>query len=149
MAFAAAIGCAGEAGSLVVEPIDAPAPPGSLVPQLTALTGEDLALSWLEPREDEGYRFRMAIREDGVWRETVTIDESPHIAMFGADLPGVAELAGGDLFAYWEYADHASGNVGGGAGREAAHHVHRRRRIVLSLSLAHGGGKRGHRQRQL
>jgi hypothetical protein len=52
----------------------------------------------------------MAIRDGAVWQDTVTIDESPHIAMSSADLPGVAELPGGDLFAYWEYDDHESGN---------------------------------------
>jgi hypothetical protein len=96
--------CANE-HALRVEPVDGPAPEGSVVPQATALENGDLVLSWQEPRPDQGYRFRAAVRSRGVWGEPSTIDDSPQMSMYSANLPGIAEFRGGVLLAYWELSD--------------------------------------------
>jgi hypothetical protein len=99
------VGCQRLPTTLVAEPIDVPAPAGSVVPQVITMTGGDVVLSWLEPRNDKGFRFRAAIRRGAQWDDSVTIDDSPAITMFSANLPGIAELPGGAWFAYWERAD--------------------------------------------
>jgi hypothetical protein len=101
-----AFGCHGGAPTtLRTHPIDLPAPPGSMVPQTTRTSRGDVILSWLEARSDKGYRFRVAVRRADQWRSPITIDDSPDLTMFGADLPGIAELPGGQLLAYWERND--------------------------------------------
>lgn len=75
------------------------------MPQMNTATNGTVVLSWLEPRRDKGYRFRAALRRGSGWENTVTIDDSPDITMFSANLPGVAQLPGGPLLAYWERAD--------------------------------------------
>src|SRR6266446_4626970 len=92
-----AIGCRRPSATLVADPVAVPVPDGSFVPQVTKTTAGDIVLSWLEPRIDKGYRFRAAIRRAARWEDTVTIDDSPDITMFSANLPGVAELPGGSL----------------------------------------------------
>lgn len=66
--------------------------------------------TWLERRADKGFRFRAARRHGSTWAPTSTIDDSVDIAMFGADLPGVAPLPGGALLAYWERFDRSNGD---------------------------------------
>jgi hypothetical protein len=61
--------------------------------------------SWLERRPDEGYRFRASIGDGQQWGLPFTIDDSPDIKMFTVDLPGIAELSGGGLLAYWQRSD--------------------------------------------
>jgi hypothetical protein len=90
---------------LAPEPIDLPAPGGSVVPQMTKTAAGDVVLSWLEPRPDRGYRFRAALRREGRWEEPATIDDHPDITMFSADLPGVVDLPSGEMLAYWERVD--------------------------------------------
>ncbi|MBV9037563.1 MAG: exo-alpha-sialidase [Acidobacteriaceae bacterium] len=90
---------------LRVERIDVPVPVGSMVPQMNAAANGAVLLSWLEPRRDKGYRFRAALRRGSHWDNTTTVHDSPDIMMFSADLPGVAQLPGGSLLAYWERAD--------------------------------------------
>jgi hypothetical protein len=101
-----AAGCARSAPkTLIVQSIDVPAPAGSLVPQASLTSTGDILLSWLEPRSDNGYRFRAAMRRGAAWTNPVTVDDSPDVSMFGADLPGVAELPGGAWLAYWQRTD--------------------------------------------
>jgi hypothetical protein len=77
----------------------------SVVPQMSITSTGDVLLSWLEPRSDAGYRFRAAARRRAIWADTVTIDDSPDVSMFSANLPGVAEMPGGAWLAYWEHRD--------------------------------------------
>jgi hypothetical protein len=91
--------------NVFVQPIATPAPAGSIVPQASKTSTGDILLSWLEPRSDRGYRFRVALRHGEAWTPPVLIDDSPDVSMFGADLPGVAELPGGAWLAYWQRTD--------------------------------------------
>jgi hypothetical protein len=91
--------------TLIAQSIDVPVPVGAVVPQMTVTAAGDTLLSWLEPRPDEGYRFRAAARRREIWADTVTIDDSRDVSGFNADLPGVAELPGGAWLAYWERFD--------------------------------------------
>ena len=84
--------------------VESPAKPGSLLPQVTGLSGGRLAASWLEPLE-KGYRFVMAVREADAWSDARTIASGPDVVMFTADLPGVVEMPDGQLLAYWQKAD--------------------------------------------
>lgn len=92
-------------GSLHAATVAHPVPAGSVVPQLAAF-GSGQAATWFERREDgKGYRFRVALRDGDTWEAPSTIDDSADIAMFSADLPGIAPLPGGALLAYWERFD--------------------------------------------
>jgi len=97
--------CSRPARELHISRLNSPLPIGSVVPQLSSRTDGRVVLSWLEPRPDKGYRFRAAIGRDLQSEPPVTIDDSPDITMFSANLPGVAELPGGAMMAYWERAD--------------------------------------------
>jgi hypothetical protein len=98
-------GCKGARTLRVERIINVSVPVGSLVPQLNT-AGDAIVLTWLEPRSDKGYRFRAKFRRGNEWDRPVTIDDSPDITMFGADLPGIATSRDGSLLAYWERADH-------------------------------------------
>ena len=99
------LSCGRPLTTLVAERIEVPAPAGSVVPQVSTMANGNIVLSWLEPRADKGYRFRAAIRRAARWADAVTIDDSPYITMFSANLPGVVQLPGGAWLAYWERAD--------------------------------------------
>ena len=90
---------------LILEHMSGPVPIGGVVPQLGARADGSVVLSWLEPRPDKGYRFRAVSGKDFRWGTPFTIDDSQEITMFSANLPGVAELPGGGILAYWERAD--------------------------------------------
>lgn len=92
-----------------MEPLPSPAPAGSIVPQVYG-TAHGAVMSWLEPRADSGYVFRMASRHGNVWSDARTIADSPDLIMFSADLPGLAEMPGGSLLAYWQRADRRTGD---------------------------------------
>jgi hypothetical protein len=100
-----AASCARTPAHLSVEHADWAAPAGSIVPQVAPIAGGGIALSWLEPLEAGGYRFRMATRQDASWSEARTIASSPDIIMFSADLPGLVQMSNGTLLAYWQHAD--------------------------------------------
>ncbi len=102
-------GCSNATPTLTIEHSPSPAPQGSIVPQVYGTT-YGVVMSWLEPRADSGYAFRMASRHDNVWSGTRTIADSPDLIMFSADLPGLAEMPGGALLAYWQHADRRTGD---------------------------------------
>jgi len=52
----------------------------------------------------------MAVHQGEVWSEVRTIARGPNLSMFSADLPGVAQLPGGALLAYWELKDSRDGD---------------------------------------
>jgi hypothetical protein len=102
-------GCSTAPPSLRMEQLPSPAPTGSIVPQVYRTT-RGAVMSWLEPRTDSGYAFRMASHHDNVWSDARTIADSPDLIMFSADLPGLAEMPGGSLLAYWQRADRRTGD---------------------------------------
>src|SRR5262249_4440989 len=101
-------GCGQSGAKLSVVGAAFPAPPGSVVPQMLGRHDGKLIASWLECRPDEGYRFRASIGDGQQWGQPFTIDDSRDIKMFTVDLPGIAELPGGGLIAYWQRSDPAA-----------------------------------------
>jgi len=81
-----------------------------LVPQVTPLAAGKTLLSWQTPLNGGGYAFEMAVHQGDAWSEVRTIATGPNLSMFSADLPGVAELPGGALLAYWELKDSRDGD---------------------------------------
>ncbi len=108
----AAICLGGRESSVTLSPraISSPAPPATLVPQLTRLSHGRVALSWQERLKEGGYRFSFAIRDAKGWSVARTIAIGPNLSMFTADLPGIAELPDGALLAYWELKDMRDGD---------------------------------------
>lgn len=101
--------CADERGKrLIVEELDSPAPRGSQVPEVWMTQTGDLLLSWMEPRGDSAFAFRMADRRADVWSAPRTIAEGPDIIVFSASLPGVAEVVPGVIAAHWEVKEPSS-----------------------------------------
>jgi hypothetical protein len=96
--------------TLRIEPMDSPAPAGSIVPQASVTARGDIILSWQEPLERGGYRFRMSIRHGDQWNAIRTIAQGSDLSMFSADLPGVVEMPNGKLLAYWELKDTGHGD---------------------------------------
>jgi hypothetical protein len=92
-----------------MEQLSSPAPTGSLVPQVYR-TIHGAVMSWLEPRAGSGYVFRMASKHGNGWSNARTIADSPDLIMFSADLPGLTEMPGGSLLAYWQHADRRTGD---------------------------------------
>ncbi len=94
---------------LTVQHLDSPAAASGIVPQVYP-SASGAVLSWLEPRPDSGYTFRMATRQHDAWSEARTVATSPDMIMFSADLPGLAGLPGGALLAYWQHVDRRTGD---------------------------------------
>ncbi|HTT22566.1 MAG TPA: sialidase family protein [Candidatus Sulfotelmatobacter sp.] len=87
--------------TLHVEQEPSPIATTSLVPQATRLSAGGLVVSWQRPLPTGGYVFEMALGDGVRWSPVRTI-ASGNLSMFTADLPAVAELSNGNLFAYWE-----------------------------------------------
>ena len=87
-------------------PVDPPARPGSLAPNL-ALDGNAVLLSWLEPAharvkpQDGNYALRMSRFERGRWSPPVTIASGSDFLANWADFPSVTSAGGGRLLAHW------------------------------------------------
>ena len=103
-------GCRTATPNLSVASEPSPIAAESLVPQMTALSGGRILLSWQRPLSSGGYAFEMAIQNGSRWSAVRTIAEGPKLSMFTADLPGVENLDGTRLLAYWEIKDDAGGD---------------------------------------
>ncbi len=81
--------------------LSTPAAEGSLAPQLA--TGPDgrVFLSWLEPRQGGGHRFRFASWHEQGWSEPRTIHEGGDLVANWADVPAVFAGTDGTLVAHW------------------------------------------------
>lgn len=95
-------GCRQGSPDLRVSSESSPAPAGSLVPQMTPLSGGRILLSWQHPLPGGGYAFEMAVKDGSRWSDVRTIARGANLSMYSADLPAVATLAGTKLLAYWE-----------------------------------------------
>lgn len=86
--------------------IPPPARNGSFAPRLTS-AGHGLWLSWLEPVTGEGtkggspLRLRAARLRAGRWSAPETVVERTDLFGNWADVPGVFETKGGDVYATW------------------------------------------------
>jgi len=108
--LAALGGCREAPHPIAVRATRSPAVGASLVPQVTQLSSGRSVLSWQTPLNGGGYAFEMAIHRGDEWSDVRTIATGQNLSMFTADLPGVAELAGGTLLAYWELKDLREGD---------------------------------------
>jgi thiol-disulfide isomerase/thioredoxin len=86
-------------------PIDPPAAPGALAPNLRE-SREGVLATWLEPAAGKGHRLRFSRWANRAWSAPVTIVESARIVANWADVPSVAQGGDGALVAHWaEVAD--------------------------------------------
>lgn len=90
-----------------VRPIDPPAAPGALAPNLRE-SREGVLATWLEPAGGGGHRLRFSRWANRAWSAPVTIAESMRIVANWADVPSAARGGDGALVAHW--AEIAGGN---------------------------------------
>lgn len=85
-------------------PIDPPAKPDSLAPNL-AIVGGRLAATWLEESESQnngsGHRLQFSRWVDGAWLAPTTIAEGQDFFANWADIPALIEANDGSLLAHW------------------------------------------------
>jgi hypothetical protein len=86
----------------------APAPPGATLPNLATDGKGRLWLSWLEPRDGGGHRFKIASLDLGrgtvgapAWSAPITIAEGATFFANWADFPSVFVASDGTLAAHW------------------------------------------------
>ncbi|MCG8458029.1 MAG: glycoside hydrolase [Holophagales bacterium] len=97
---------AGEASSPEVasaselHPLDPPAGPGALAPELGLGEGGDVLLSWLEPTES-GHSLFLSELAGGRWTPPRTIVASEGFFANWADRPGAVKLDDGRYLAHW------------------------------------------------
>ena len=87
------------AWSVKVDPVDVPAGPRSVEPQLTAST-RGVLLSWVE-QTDRGAALKFAERTQGAWSEPKTVSSGSNWFLSYADMPTVLRLRDGTLVANW------------------------------------------------
>jgi len=92
----------------------APAPAGATLPNLAVDRAGRVWLSWLEPREGGGHRFRLASIEAGrtgaTWSQPLTVAEGTAFMANWADFPSIFVTRDGTMAAHW-----LEGNIGRGS----------------------------------
>ncbi len=85
-----------------------PPPPGATLPNLAADGKGRLWLSWLEPRDGGGHRFRLSSIDLGratpgspTWSAPITVAEGTNVLANWADFPSVFVTSDGTLAAHW------------------------------------------------
>ncbi len=96
------------AGSQAPLPLDPPAAPGSLAPNLARTErGDRVLLSWLEPAPPGGkpgegpMALRVAAFDGQKWTAPTTVSSGDRLFASWADVPAVAADASGRLYAVW------------------------------------------------
>jgi hypothetical protein len=87
------------AWNVTVEPLDVPAGPRSVEPQLTA-SSRGVLLSWVE-QNDKGAALKYVERTQGAWSEARTVASGREWFLSYADMPTVQRLHDGSLVANW------------------------------------------------
>ncbi|HEX8819681.1 MAG TPA: redoxin domain-containing protein [Archangium sp.] len=86
-------------------PLEPPAAPGALAPNLTQEGEDSLLLTWLEPKagseQAEDWRLRFSRLEAGAWSEPATLAEGKGLVANWADVPSMARGGDGTLIAHW------------------------------------------------
>jgi thiol-disulfide isomerase/thioredoxin len=87
-------------------PIDPPAGPGAMAPNLVVSGTAELLLTWLEPEKTaEGkpaaHQLRFSRLKEGAWSAPATIVRGEALVANWADFPSVARGADGGLVAHW------------------------------------------------
>jgi hypothetical protein len=83
-----------------MQPLEAPAGPGSGEPFLSVADG-GVVLSWLEESGDDAHDLRFATLRDGTWSEALTVERSDRFFVNWADFPSVTPAEDGTLWAHW------------------------------------------------
>jgi hypothetical protein len=83
-----------------VEPLDAPAGPSSMAPQLTASNRGAVIVSWLEQADPE-FVLKFAERSGTGWSPATTVASSKDWFVSAADVPSVIRMKDGTLVANW------------------------------------------------
>jgi hypothetical protein len=82
-----------------------PPPPGATLPNLAGDARGRLWLSWLEPRDGGGHRFRLSsidiTRGGSTWSEPITVAEGANFLANWADFPSVFVASDGTMAAHW------------------------------------------------
>jgi len=81
--------------------LPSPAPSGAAQPNLVADRNGRIWLSWLEPREGGGHRFRIASLTGSTWSAPITVAEGTNFLANWADFPAVFVAADGTMAAHW------------------------------------------------
>lgn len=89
-----------------------PAAAGSAEPSLAVDRAGRVWMSWLEPREGGGHRFRMASRQGTSWSEPITITEGDTLIANWADVPALFVTSTDTLVATWMERGTARGAYG-------------------------------------
>jgi hypothetical protein len=96
-----------------------PPPPGATLPNLATDAKGRLWLSWLEPREGGGHRFKISSLDLGrgitappAWSEPVTVAEGTTFLANWADFPSVFVAGDGTLAVHWLERGAARGEYG-------------------------------------
>ncbi|HEX6588169.1 MAG TPA: hypothetical protein VF039_04025 [Longimicrobiales bacterium] len=84
-----------------VTPLDAPVGVGSAQPSLASGDDGRVFLSWHEPTADSTSVLRMAVLDDTVWSEPVTVAAGRDFIVNWADFPSLLPLGGPRLAAHW------------------------------------------------
>ena len=94
-------GCSRTSRDASIEPLDNPAPPGSVFPSLV-VDRDRVLLSWTEPEPLDGDpRVRFAALEHGEWSAAETIGASSRLFVNWADFASMAVDGNGSLGAQW------------------------------------------------
>ncbi len=73
---------------------------GAMAPHMVTADG-DVLLTWLEPRDEGGHRFRVTRLEGEQWSLPITIAEGDDFFANWADVPKVGVAGDGTLWAHW------------------------------------------------
>lgn len=92
--------------------VSSPAPAGAAQPFLALDRAGGVWMSWLEPREDGGHRFRAASREGSTWSAPMTIAEGDGFVANWADVPALFFTSSNTLIASWLERGAARGSYG-------------------------------------
>ena len=96
---------------LKVTPLENPAGPGSIQPNLTRARGDALILSWLQPVSNGSSKLalRYSTFRNEKWSQVLTVVESESFKTHPSVPPAVTELSDNDVIAYWGQGRHSAG----------------------------------------
>ncbi|MDX1547584.1 MAG: sialidase family protein [Rhodothermales bacterium] len=89
------------AGGLVFTAVDAPAAPGSGMPNLTSTGDGGVLMSWIAPGTDTAWALRFARLDGTAWSEPRTIATGDDWFVNWADFPSIVALGEGRLAAHY------------------------------------------------
>jgi peroxiredoxin len=87
-------------------PLDPPAGPGAMAPNLATSGPDELLLTWLEPEEasegkPQAHQLRLARLKGGTWSAATTLARGEGLVANWADFPSIVRGTDGSLVAHW------------------------------------------------